>query len=231
MIRTLFVLGGCLAVSNLAQAETSGAIMKSYLGIVDRNAFALKPVEPPPEVAPEPPPAQAVNIVFTATSNWKGKKKAYFKVPGGTPNTFTYPALQEGEQDGAIKVLEIDEKEGVVKILNGGVPTTLNFKEHGNKDLGVIAAPKAGPNAPGVPVTVPPRQPGVNVPTPNAPISTPIPVRPVRTPATAQATPQQNAANYLSSHMNIEVQRVQQADSIASGNFPPLPPTDLTEGN
>ncbi len=231
MIRMLIVLGGCLAVSNLAQAETSGAIMKSYLGIVDRNAFALKPVEIPPEVAPEPPPAQAVNIIFTATSNWKGKKKAYFKVPGGTPNSFTYPALQEGEQEGAIKVLEIDEKEGLVKILNGGVPATLTFKEHGNKDPGVIAAPKAGPNVPGVPVTVPPRQPGINIPTPNMPNATPIPVRPVRPSPTAQATPQQNMANYINSHMSIEVQRAQQADAIATGNFPPLPPTDVTDGN
>jgi hypothetical protein len=230
MIRIILAIGGGLALAGAAQAETGDAIMQSYMSIVDRNAFALRPPPPPP---PDPstsaPPAQIVNVVFTAISNVNGNKKAYFKIPGDKPNVFTYPALREGEQEGSLKVLEggIDEKTGVVRILNAGVPATLSFDANGNKDIGTTAKPAGPPGAPVAPGMMPPGIPRpAGAPLPTIPGATAIPTRTVRT-QQPQPTPQENTASYVSSQLNIEIHRAANAQSIATGDYPPLPPTDF----
>ena len=53
--------------------------------------------------------------------------------------------LAEGERDGEVEVLEIDEKEGTVKVNNSGTVVTLNFKDDGVK---TASGPAPGPGAP-----------------------------------------------------------------------------------
>ena len=141
---------GCLALANPLWVSADDAVLESYLGIVDRNAFGLK--DPPPPASELPPPQAPVNITFTGIVNVGGQKKAYFRLPGKEPNSFIYSGLKEGEQEGPIKVLEggIDEAGGKVKILNAGAPLTLDFEANGNKTSGPSAVAPA-PGAPGVP--------------------------------------------------------------------------------
>lgn len=233
---------GCLALANPLWVSADDAVLESYLGIVDRNAFGLK--DPPPPASELPPPQAPVNITFTGIVNVGGQKKAYFRLPGKEPNSFIYSGLKEGEQEGPIKVLEggIDEAGGKVKILNAGAPLTLDFEANGNKTSGPSAVAPA-PGAPGVPgmpgAVLPPtgirQPPGVTHGAPMFPgganpggaTGAAIPTRNVR--AQAAATAQQDSTAYLTSQVNIEVQRAANAQAIASGDHPPLPPTDFSE--
>jgi hypothetical protein len=137
-----------------------------YQVILDRNPFALRaPMAPPPELT-NPPPVK-VDVKITGVTAHSGVKKAWLMIPavaGKSPNP-RYLSMMEGDKDGDLQVLEINEKDATVKVLNAGVPVVLNFRENG------LAAPTAlavaGPTAGGV---VPPgiRPPGLN-PTPGVP--------------------------------------------------------------
>ena len=248
--------------SVMAFASSDDSQLQVYQAIVTRNAFGLHPpiVAPPPsDVTTSAPP---VNIVLTGISYSRGVKKAYFMIPAGDkPNVFSYPIIQEkGKQDG-LEVIEINEKQGVVKVAQAGSVRTLNFKENGNKAVGFAMAPPPGmpgapggmPGAPGAkvlplgmpgaptmnpaptPINVPPtpvinRGAGIQGSPSTVPVTTTpaqaIPSRPVRG---AQNTAVPNDVQYSQSIINVEVQRAMNADKIAKGEFPPLPPTELSD--
>lgn len=208
--------------------------MASYQQISDRNAFSLKPIPPPPDPNTQAV-TQQVNITFTGITSYQGVKKAYFRIPDGTkPGQFLYPTIREGERDGALEVVSINDKAGTVSIKNAGMPMTLDFETHGNKIAGAMAmvAPPAG--APGLPSVralpggaatpmqfVPP-----NTQAQPSPSMQGIPSRPVRT--STQANQSQPQATYESAIVNMEIQRALHSDKISSGEMPPLPPTDLS---
>jgi hypothetical protein len=74
--------------------------------------------------------------------------------------------LSEGQRDGEIEVLEINDVAGIVKFRNYGVEQTLNMKDHVDKPV-VMAAPPLPPGAPGVPA--PTANPAGTIPAPVVP--------------------------------------------------------------
>ena len=110
-----------------------------YDGIVERNVFNLHPPPKPPsadELAAQnkqPPP----KITLTGITTILGKKITFLTVPsakpGGPAEALT---LTEGQAQNEIEVKEIDEKAGVVKVINHGIEQTLDFDHDGAKGTG-----------------------------------------------------------------------------------------------
>lgn len=138
-----------------------------YQAIADRNVFGLKPVPPPPQAeTPKPPPP---NIILSGITTLQGRKTAFLKTPAapGKPGQQSkgdqYFMLSEGEMDRDMKVLNIDESSGVVKVAFAGSEMALNFTDNGAK-------PTAAPPPPGQPGQAPGQaQPGVARPAGPAP--------------------------------------------------------------
>jgi hypothetical protein len=167
-----------------------------YQPIVDRNVFGLKP--PPPPAPPPEPKKEVSKIVLAGITTLGGSKKVMLKTqtPGkpGQPAQDQYYTLPEGQRDGEIEVVEIDEKNGIVKVKHSGNPVTLDFESNGNKPP-VSAAPVAAiPGAPGTPGVVgsPGGIPapstgmpgsGTSVPAAPAPSLKPLPTRTLRAPS------------------------------------------------
>jgi hypothetical protein len=127
------------ASTGILVAATPG---RPYEAIVDRNIFGLRPPTPPP-APPEnkPPPG---NITLTGITTILGNKRALLHVstparPGEAAKEENF-MLTEGQRDGNIEVLEIDERAGSVKVNNAGQVTTLSFEKNGAK-LMASAAP------------------------------------------------------------------------------------------
>jgi len=142
-----------------------------YRAIVARNAFRLKepvPPPPPPTNAPPPPEQPKVDVKLAGLAEIKGVRYAYLMVPDADrPGQFQYPTLTDNpDQFGSrvrhqsLEVREIDIKAQTVRLVNGGVEATINFKDNGVKNV-PSAAPGAKPGAPGQPGVAP--RPAVNV--------------------------------------------------------------------
>ncbi|MGC8743113.1 MAG: hypothetical protein ACP5T0_04455 [Verrucomicrobiia bacterium] len=119
-----------------------------YGAIVRRNAFNLREPEPP-KPPPEPPPSIKVNL--TGITTILSGKRAFFLVQeqGKAPES---KMLKEGERDGQIEVISIDEVAGAVKVKIGDKERELTFKDDGIKPPTAPAAPvPAVPGAPPVP--------------------------------------------------------------------------------
>jgi len=230
-----------------------------YASIVERNVFGLKPPPPPP--GPEdtkPPPS---NITLTGIITLGGKRALMTTPPtGGKPGAPAMPEsyiLKEGEIQGAIEVISIDEVNFVVKVRNSGQEQTLDFKNNGPK-LVAGPPPAAAPGAAGVKP-----MPGINpgglvrpMPTPAGGVTAPMPNfdRNVRTTATgttgagyqgtgvgtsltgygggagnpnATVNPVHNLSAEEQALM-VEVERERTRDRVLSGKLPPLPPTPYT---
>ncbi len=173
-----------------------------YQGIVERNVFGLKPPPPPPDPAEANKP-QPANITLTGITTILGNKRVLMKTapkpgkPGEAPKEMSY-ILTEGQRDGDIEVLSIDEVAGAVKIRNAGEEMTLTFEKNGAKLPSTPApgpvpgAPPALPGMPGMPAPGAP-QPAVNPGVPGAPGGAnpfSIPTRALRMPSAAgQTTP------------------------------------------
>ncbi len=226
-----------------------------YQAIVERKAFGLK--DPPPPPKPDPvKPTQVTGIKLSGITTLWGVKKAYLVVPDPekqppNPANNRYPCIKEGEEDFGIKVLQIDEIANSVKILNNGMPMELTFAANGNTANpvnlpGPTGAPVPGMNpAMAMPAPIPmqnvPPPPGINrgptmvTPPVNIPNQftpnqfTPNNTIPPRQMRSAQANPAADQAALALSSLQIEIQREANKSAIASGAFPPLPPTDLNE--
>jgi hypothetical protein len=134
-----------------------------YASIVERNVFGLKPPPPPP--GPEdtkPPPS---NITLTGIITLGGKRALMTTPPvGGKPGAPATPEsyiLKEGEIQGPIEVISIDEVNFVVKVRNSGQEQTLDFKNNGPK-LVAGPPPAAAPGAAAGVKPMPGTMPGIN---------------------------------------------------------------------
>jgi hypothetical protein len=181
------------------------ASAQPYDGIVERNVFNLHP--PPPPVNPAdlvqhtPPP----KITFTGITTILGKKLAFLTVPASKPGTPPESMmLAEGQAQNGIEVKQIDEKAGVVKVVNHGEAQTLDFDHDGVKVSG----------APGATMLPPPSAPPPNVMPGNV-------IRPLRSlPPRTSLSPEEQTAL-------IEVQRVKyQQENNPMSKI--LPPTEMT---
>src|SRR6266404_578456 len=131
---------GKIAIGTLCTlAICTGALGVSadnvYRGIIDRNVFGLK--SPPPPADPEankPPPPK---IIPTGITTILGGKRALFKVqmPAHPPEPAKEQSfiMTEGQREGQIEVLEIDEKAGSIKLNDYGTVVTLSLEKDGAK--------------------------------------------------------------------------------------------------
>ena len=151
------VMGG-LAVYTTATAvpvDTSESSDNPYQSIVDRNVFSLKPPAPPADPSEVNKPT-VVKITLTGMTTILGNKRVLMKTaplpgkPGEGPRSEQSYILTEGQREGDIEVIEIDEKGGSVKVNNAGTIQTLTFEKDGAK-LPATVAPASAPGVPGAP--------------------------------------------------------------------------------
>jgi hypothetical protein len=246
------------AIIFTAERPGGGNFATPYQAISERNVFGLKPPPAPPD--PEANKPQPPKITPTGLTTILGKKMALFKVqmPAKPPEPAHEQSmiLAEGEREGEIEVVSIDEKLGEIKFNNYGSAVSLSLEKDGAK-LPASAAPVAGvppPNAVGsIP---PPTHPAYGSFAPNGGSITTIgsglktiPNRQLRVPgngmggpafggspnyngtATAQsqtAANQQPALSPEESAILIEVERERTKEAVSKGLLPPPPPTSLT---
>jgi hypothetical protein len=114
-----------------------------YAVITERNVFHLNPIPLPPP--PEAPKEDLPQIKLSGFFKIGKKTRALFSsAPKKKEETWTYYNLAEGEKEGVLEVVKIDEAEGKVEVLNTGRPATLTLKEDT-----IESAAAAVPGAPG----------------------------------------------------------------------------------
>jgi hypothetical protein len=169
----------CCGVSGLllvpgAKANIGEPREYPYQGIVDRNIFALKPLPPP--VRPEDIKSPVPDLNLTGITTILGKKQALLKVPAKPPKQPKEESyiLAEGQSEGEIEVLTIDEVAATVKVNNHGTIQTLDFLNNGGKAAGGPA-----PGLPGVAPAGPGIMPSMKIPPPGAVGARQIPPQPL----------------------------------------------------
>ncbi len=157
----------CLSITFVSANTDSNP----YQSIVDRNVFGLKDPPPPPPPGPDPGKTQSPPITLTGIMTILGKKTAFmsFPAPAKPPEPAKQSSimLTEGQRDGEIEVLQIDEKGGSVKVSSYGTVTNLTFEKNGTKPSGGSAAATTA----GVPAAIPASQTAVFTPGGSAPAS------------------------------------------------------------
>lgn len=170
-----------------------------YSAIPQRNAFNLREPEPPKPPEQPPPP---VTVKLTGITTLLDTKRVFLIVQeqGKQPES---KIMREGEKDGPVEVVQIDESTGSVKIINSGKEVTLNFEKDG------VKPPTAPAQSPMPATTGQPPMPGATtfIPLPGA-----IPTTPSPTHFTVSNTPVPG--------MNISI-----SGRTFSPNTPPTPQT------
>jgi hypothetical protein len=239
---------GIVAALGVGAHAVADVSVRHYNDIPDRNVFGLKP--PPSQPPATNPPAQLPKITLTGITTILGNKRALMMVapvavkPGEKVNELSM-ILTEGQREGEIEVLQIDEKRGSVKVNNAGTVMLLTFEKDGAR---LPATPAPVPGRPGVPLPLP----SVTNSRPN-PLTPPAhvayPAFPTRVPRTPPAAGQASSAvggvptptgmtvtpPPASTAPNQDITPEEQAIVMelqrqAAGNstLPPLPPTQLT---
>ncbi|MBI3852964.1 MAG: hypothetical protein HY298_22150 [Verrucomicrobia bacterium] len=169
-ITTIGLLGGLL-FSTGVKAVVTDAKENPYNVIIERNVFGIKP--PPPIVPPPPAVMPATEVKLAGITTILSPKRAILQwkepaKPGTPPGKEESFIMVEGQREGIIEVVEIDEKAGRVKIKNAGEPMDIDFKNNGVKLAST--PPPAVPGAPpGAALGATPVRPGaVAPPSPSA---------------------------------------------------------------
>jgi len=245
----------CASVGVVLCASTLLADSR-YSPIVERNVFGLKPMPPPLDTtkANEPPPS---NITLTGIITLGGKRALMTTPPtGGKPGVPATPEsyiLHEGERQGAIEVISIDEVNFVVKVRNAGQEQTLDFKNNGPKlaagppptpppgapgafpgqpgfNPGAVARPMPLPGATGMPAPMPSFDRNVRTSAGNSGTVSPNSMigRPVNAGGFGQNQPAVHNLDPEQAALMLEVERERLKEKIASGTYPALPTTRYT---
>ncbi|HEX7469939.1 MAG TPA: hypothetical protein VF437_04270 [Verrucomicrobiae bacterium] len=236
------LLGGSLLVPTARGAADSNG--NAYQTIAASNPFRLKPIPPPPSTEPEKPLPS--NITLTGITTIFNDKLALMEVqqPSGKPKLFL--TLSEGQRDGDVEVVSIDEKNGVVRVSNQGVPQTLDLKDANKRVASAIPAanpgpanPMAIPNAPAVPAPAAANNSVVNVGArkipriPRGPTADNVVVAGGGTTTGGTMTRDAQSGQQMSpvdQAVLMEVNRELTKDKLARGEMPPLPPTTPPPG-
>ena len=180
VLKNLIIASTLAALAPSLCAVAPAPSILQYQSIPDRNAFGLRP--PPSPTAVTNAPAALPKITLTGITTILGNKRALMKVaPVGLkpqdPTKETSIILTEGQREGGIEVLQIDENRGSVKVNNSGTVMLLTFEKDGAK------LPAAVPGSPGlVPVPTALPLPNGRHPGPFPGGIPPLPGRTVRTP-------------------------------------------------
>jgi hypothetical protein len=126
---SIFALSALLLGVSAVRVDSTELNDNPYVVILDRNPFRLK--TPPTPIA-KPPPNIVKDVKLTGITSDGDLKRAWFVMPPGPGQSqLDFLSLSEGESHGGLHVVEINENDATVKILNGGTPVTVNFREHG----------------------------------------------------------------------------------------------------
>jgi hypothetical protein len=235
-------LAGGLVLQTGARAVIADSPGNPYSGIVDRNVFALKP-KPLPPIVDTTPPVSPQKIVLQGIVNAWGKKQVFWKtmMPAKAGEAAKEKSFMdsEGEREGEIEILEINELACTVKVMNNGKPQSLNLKDDGMKPAGgpgaVPGAPPVMPGIPGVPgVPGVPMNTGISGPAGAfggggaATVQRPLRVAPTTasgysTAAGVAAQGQNKPMSYEEQVVFLEVQRKLTEKDVEAGKMPPLP--------
>jgi hypothetical protein len=232
--KTVICLLGSLALAAATRAvanEETADSANPYKVIIERNVFDLKPpyVPPPVQATNAPPP----NVKLTGIATILGKKQALFLVqepasPGKPANKEVSLILSEGQREGAIEVVEINERVSNVKIWNDGKLSELTFEKVNLPSSPVMMPPNlsgpGGPSGPAGPLHMPnyvnPGQSPTYAP-PTPPGLSSIPTRTLRTtPQDAQPQPSPDEQAAMK-----EAGRQQTKADFSAGRIPPSIPT------
>jgi hypothetical protein len=223
---------------------------EDYQSIPDRNLFGLHAPQLPTN---EPPALQLPKILLTGITTILGDKRALMRAlpSGGKPGDTGKEQsliLGEGQREGNIEVLAIDERAGSVKVNNSGTVMTLTFEKDGPK-LSNTAPPPGVPSALHAPTNM--ASPAVVAPSYASPLPGAVdpkrrglPMRNLRLPANSGASdaalpptgapagsvPAQGAADLTPEEQTILLELQRQANQ-QNPNFPPLPQTAITTGS
>src|SRR6266849_5834921 len=141
-----------------AQGSIADTQDNPYQGIVERNFFGLKPPPPPPSNEPPKPPAP--KITLTGITTILGSKQALLTVQlppkPGEPAKQEPLILSEGERQGEVEVLEIDDVAYTIKVNDYGEVMTIALekpkdspKPNSPPGLSPYLSPYNPPGAPG----------------------------------------------------------------------------------
>ena len=133
-----------LALGLVADGLRADTAESPYLGIAGRNVFGLRPILPPHY---EPPPAPLAKVKVVGITTFGGKRALLdVHLPANPPEPAKEVAsiLTVGQREGKIRVLEIDEVAGCVKVDNDGTVMTLV--------LALSPTPRSPPDLPPLPV-------------------------------------------------------------------------------
>jgi len=245
------MLGSLVFGAGATPADTADPPDNPYQGIVGRNLFDLRtpPPAPDPESLKPPPPKFSLTCIATISGN----KLAMLKTtpppakPGEAAKEQSY-MLKEGQREGEVEVLHIDEVAGTVKVKYANtVEMTLDFTNNAAKVVAFAPVPGAPPGVPpGVPPAVSfPPIPGAGAANPalKQPFAPAIP-RPIRSPrlglmpaasasglvgvAEQTGQPAQSAAAPITRDQQEVVMELLRDQHRNNPEFPPLPPTSLT---
>jgi hypothetical protein len=129
------LLGALVLTANTHAATATPKGNPYAKSIVGRNAFGLNAAPPPIIVDPLrlPPP----HITLQGLTTILRRRQVLFKLQmpskPGEPAREISCVLSEGERQGEIEVLEIDDHAGTVKFNNHGTEQTLSLKISGNQ--------------------------------------------------------------------------------------------------
>jgi hypothetical protein len=135
-----------LALSIAVGRTASGAQdPRLYQTIPDKNVFKLR--DPPPVTAPVKPVENSTlpKIILNGITTIFGRKMALMKLmlPTKTPGDTGERSLmlREGERENDVEVLQINEKNGSVRVNELGTVLTLTFDRDGAKNVAATPAP------------------------------------------------------------------------------------------
>ena len=113
---------GILLFGGAARATGTDTASNPYNVIFQRSIFGLMPPPTPPAdvSAAVPPPDIALNGIMSVF----GRKYALFKLPANKGKSCL---LSEGQSDGEIQLLSVDERAGRIKIINHGLIQTISL--------------------------------------------------------------------------------------------------------
>jgi hypothetical protein len=115
-----------------------------YRAIIDRNVFGLRPLL---QTKAEPPRAPLPKITLTGITTLLKGKRALLKVQVSSkpPQKEQSYILAEGQREGPIQVLEINEKTAQVKLDSYGTITNITFEKITNNPRKPFPASPARP--------------------------------------------------------------------------------------
>lgn len=207
-----------------------------YEQIPERNVFGLKAAEvvQPPTNAPTLP-----KLIPQGFTTILGNKLAIFKVqyPAKPPEPAKEVTLMlaEGQSEGNIEVVQINENTGAIKFNNHGTIMLLTLDKDGAKvpNTPVAAAPPAAVGAANPLPAGLPQPPGNGIVHPTNTSLRGLPVRQVAAPGLPSAQHTGQATNVApltpeEQAVLLEIERERTKNQVKSGVLPPLPPTPLT---